>query len=147
MSYTLQAIIAPAVLHERIAEQGLPSIDLNAGGLAMIPLAHDGLEGADFPFLPLTDGGETTIGDKLHNLCCILSEDAKVAYVEAEFFGGEGIQACLLFEGGKETEPATIDEEAINHALRWLGVRRNADNDEFNLVGLGRRRNTADWLE
>ncbi len=111
----------------------------------MAPLTYGFVEAHGAPFPPLTDAG-TTMGQWLHDLCCSLSANGKVAYVEAEFFGGEGAQACVLFSESKSLSPPLVDRDAINHALRWLGVQRDPSNDEFTVAGLGRHRNTADWL-
>lgn len=39
-----------------------------------------------------------------------------------------------------------LDRMAINQALRFLGVRADADHDEFETIGLDRRRRTEDWV-
>lgn len=80
-----------------------------------------------------------------------------VAYVEADFWGGDGRQACVVWEGSRIVLGPIIEEErlgprlhegAINRALRSVGVSVGPDAlDEFDTVGLGRRRRTAEWLE
>ena len=98
------------------------------------------------PFPPLTDDG-CKFGQELDELCRFLSPSAKAAYVEAEYFGGAGTHACALFEDSQPASEPLVDDEAINHALRWLGVQRDHERDEFDAAGLGRHRHTEDWLK
>jgi len=73
----------------------------------------------------------------------LLSDRGLVAYVEATFTGGYGGHATMLWEHGERIEPPGDD---INTVLRHLGVARSAELDEFDTVGLGRHRCTAQWL-
>ena len=86
------------------------------------------------------------------------SRHTPVAYVEAEFFGGTGQQASVVWEQGAlafgpvidppETDPPpALGDRAINQALRWMGIRPDAASiDEFEAIDLGRHRETDDWL-
>jgi hypothetical protein len=76
-----------------------------------------------------------------------LSVSGPVAYVEAEFHGGQGGQCALVWaRGGVVLGPLLGPIGPINQALRTLGVRPGRDDDEFAAVGLGRHRFTEDWL-
>lgn len=147
MSYTLQAIVIPDTVRDRAKDHGLIAVDLPVHGLCLIPLSYDQIDDRGIPFLPLTDGGEPTIGPQLDTLCQAFSAREKVAYVEAEFFGGDGTQGCALYENGKPLSCPMVDDKAINYALRWLGVQLNGKLDEFEAAGLGMHRNTEDWLK
>ncbi|MEU8412035.1 hypothetical protein AB0C24_04570 [Amycolatopsis japonica] len=83
------------------------------------------------------------------------SEHGAVAYVEAEYFGGAGTQFAQVWEGGEtvlgplhvdEDEPDPADGSPISQALRRLGALKGDHFDEFDAVGLGRHRDTDDWL-
>ncbi|WP_424185371.1 hypothetical protein ACOBQX_26230 [Actinokineospora sp. G85] len=83
------------------------------------------------------------------------STTGPVAYVEAEFFGGPGTQSAQVWDGGKvvlgplhlaEGEPSPAEGSPISQALRRLGVTKGDHFDEFDAVGLGRHRDTEDWL-
>ena len=39
-----------------------------------------------------------------------------------------------------------VDRGAINVALKFLGAEAGESFDEFEAVGLGRHRNTDDWV-
>ena len=106
-----------------------------------------------------------------------LSSECPVAYVEAEFFGGVGWQCAVAWRTGQvvfgpvkcETvahersghwtssrnivlgpelaQDVPLREGAINQALRFLGVSVGDKLDEFEALGLGQHRLTADWTE
>ena len=83
-----------------------------------------------------------------------LSAGGRVAYVEAEFFGGQGSQAAIGWEDGLVAfgprltqtpgedrdgfEPVEAgDDMAISEALLWLGVEPDPGRDAFDTLGLG----------
>ena len=75
--------------------------------------------------------------------------------MEAEFFGGVGEQHAQIWDGGvvvfgplhlNEGESMTPLGSPISQVLRQLGVDKTTHFDEFDAVGLGRHRDTQDWL-
>lgn len=145
MSYVIQAIIArPHALVGTALGQG--RIVPLAQQLALLPLTRAVREALSLPFCPLTDeGARATLPPGLVEMVRTASVGGRAAYVEAELFGGAGLQACLLAEGGTGTEGPQVGPEAINVALRYLGVQRGASVDEFDALGLGRHRDTEQW--
>ena len=75
-----------------------------------------------------------------------ISSTAPVAYVEAEFFGGVGDQSAVAWSVGSRVLGPIHAGDAINQALRFLGVRPDGARDEFDAVNLGRYRTTNEWL-
>ena len=143
MSYTLQAIIVEKPAYSVVKELGLRIINLPCE-LFLIPLTSDYVVSNNIPFLPLTD--EAKVEGNLLELCLNISSEGKAAYVEAEFFGGQGTQGGVLFERGKRIEAALVNTAAINYALRWLGMRPSHSQDEFAMAGLNKHRSTEEWL-
>jgi len=83
------------------------------------------------------------------------SAHGPVAYVEAEYFGGTGEQSAMVWDAGQVVlghlhlaEKASVPAVGtpISQALRRLGVAKGDHQDEFDAVGLGRHRDTEDWL-
>jgi hypothetical protein len=74
-----------------------------------------------------------------------MSITGPVAYIEAEFFGGSGGQSAAVWSRGSETMPPIHSRDAINQALRFLGVQIGNAQDEFDALGLGRHRDTRHW--
>jgi hypothetical protein len=92
-----------------------------------------------------------------------LSREWVVLYTHCEFFSGEGIHAaiawhqkrvsfgpCFTRTSRETAEPHYLAADragmAINVALRALGVHAAGGLDEFDTLGLGKRRWTSDWV-
>jgi len=90
-------------------------------------------------------------GGIVAHLASPLSERDPVAFVQAEFFGGVGGQSALVWQ--RRQVIWTLDAlgiGAINKTLQWLGVRASNPEswfDEFEMVGLGQRRDTEKWAD
>jgi hypothetical protein len=74
-----------------------------------------------------------------------LSKSGTVVYVEAEFFGGVGEQAAIIWENRQVIAGPWRAVDAINQALRQLGVDKGTEYDEFEAIGLGQHRATEEW--
>lgn len=144
MSYCLQALIGCHDILQGTANDALRLVDLPQG-YGMMPLTSVARKRLKLPFCPLTDGDED-LPVELVNLCSEITRDGCLAYVEAEFFGGSGTQGSAVFRDGKNAGPIIVDEHAINDALVEIGVQRLNHQDEFDALGLGKYRNTEDWL-
>lgn len=83
------------------------------------------------------------------------SRGAALAYVETNYFGGEGTQVAALWrDGALLLKPVAMDAETarqrprslwpINVVLRTLGVTAQPGGDEFAALGLERWRGTED---
>jgi hypothetical protein len=123
VAYTLEAFLARSSVAADLA-QAIASVAVPLDqGVALVPLREDGdPENAARRAARLSDAGP-------------------VAWVEAEYFGGVGEQHAVVWRHGVGEEVGTI-----NAALQALGVRRSGDHDEFDTLGLGRYRATADWI-
>jgi hypothetical protein len=143
--YTIQGVIADrkVIKHEQTSGAkivGLPQ------DMVLIPFAGTWSESKNIPILPLTDGKVFELPAAISDICSLLSKNGKLAYVEAEFFGGDGTQACSLWEKGMMVGNPRQDRHAINTALQFLGVERGTNLDEFEALNLGRFRETQAWL-
>ena len=61
------------------------------------------------------------------------------------FWGGEGDQASLLWEHGSAIRELLVAQDAINQALRMLGIVKASAYDEFDALRLGTYRSTERW--
>jgi hypothetical protein len=75
-----------------------------------------------------------------------LSARSPAAFVEAEFFGGRGEQGCQVWDNGVSVLGPLRASDAINQALRRLGVLCDNHSDEFDALQLSRCRETRKWL-
>lgn len=69
-----------------------------------------------------------------------------LAYIEAEIFGGEGMQAHVLVAANGGAGLVVLAHDAINTVLRSLGLVCGNGEDEFESLGLGRYRETDGWV-
>ena len=75
------------------------------------------------------------------------SIDGQLLLIATAYFGGFGGQGAVMFQGGETVHgPNWADAETINEALELMGVQATDDKDQFDLLGLGRHRHTAGWL-
>jgi hypothetical protein len=146
MSYTLQALIADEVAIRKTAPPDAIVVPLPQGK-AMIPFSDELREAYDISFLPLTDEGAPEVPGGIAAIAEAIAKAGRVAYVEAEFFGGDGTQACVTWDATPRASQPLVDAGAINAALRFLGVNVGDHHDEFDALGLGRHRTTEEWLQ
>jgi hypothetical protein len=144
MSYTLQALIGDEfVIRTAVPSDGVV-VELPQGK-AMVPLSERMRQNHEIPFLPLTDEGVAMVPESIAFIVESMAKSGKVAYVEAEFFGGTGTQACATWDiTGRVSQPV-VHDNAINAALKFLGVHIEGSHDEFDALGLGRCRDTEEW--
>lgn len=150
MAYTLRAVIAgcdafadpPAWIADS-AVIPLPQ------GICMVPLTEavrHAFGPADRPWLYETHSIFTHLPEGLVAQLRELSRGGRVAYVEAEYFGGAGEQRSVVWEAGAALGEPEESSHAINDALRSLGVQAAEGADRFDTLGLGRHRSVDDWL-
>lgn len=53
----------------------------------------------------------------------------------------------MVWTNGEIVYKESRGSDAINQALKHLGVKKDDPKDEFDTVGLGRKRNTEKWIE
>jgi len=141
MSYTLQALIGDALNAKRAAPSGALVVGLPQA-MALVPFTESVCGAHGISFLPLTDEGSDDVPQVVH---AFAARAKKIAYVEAEFFGGAGAQAAVVWEEGRLILGPIVAEDAINQALRLLGVLKREHHDEFDALGLDLHRDTDDW--
>jgi hypothetical protein len=116
--------------------------------LSLLPLPEDT---ADTPVkLEQQQGGPFQfLSPELVDIVSSASLGGRIAYIETEYWAGDGGQGAVVFCDAKlEYGPAWGRLGPINEALRLLGVRARARAiDEFATVGLGDHRTTEDWLK
>ena len=84
----------------------------------------------------------------VHHIANALSSGRPFAIIETEYHGGQGSQAAAVYHGATELmAPVNAESDAINSALRDLGVVRSASLDEFDMFGLGHHRGWGDLFD
>ena len=151
MGHTVQAFIAKAdVLRDAARSSDAAHVIPVEQGFALL-LNTDGLYGE----VGRGGGSGELPYQEFYKLSSALAEfgarcstRGAVAYIETDYWGGEGKQSALLWEGGEVAYgPALARLGPINDVLRRMGVERGENHDEFDAVGLGRYRDNEDWIK
>lgn len=148
MGYTLCALVgrADALLPLVQAFPQAVLVEL-AQGLSLMPLLEDVIDALAncqpsevvLPCYFLTDQLEARVLQHIGT--------AAVGYLEAEYFGGHGEQAAVLWQGGRRHSVFGPEYGALNAVLQHLGVQPNSSKeDAFDAVRLGRHRHTDEWM-
>lgn len=150
MAYVILALLlpAPAAAALSVYRPGIALTDLGQG-LQLLPLTESRLHefGSAATVFEVGEDGEFsgyTIG--VAELLGQLARHGDAAFVGAEFFGGLGTQWAVVHLVNQRIPQIFQGADAINQALRQLGVTAAAQADEFDTVGLGRFRSTEEWL-
>lgn len=114
-------------------------------GWRLVPLDDDDLAGLGLDFSACAEGF-SYLSPSLAEFCVEYSRLGPVVYFETEYFGGMGSQAAAAFVDGAVLLSG-VGDDAINSALRMIGITANAGMDEFDHLGLSRYRHTSDWRE
>lgn len=146
MSYTLQGIVGDEEILAGAETAIAAEVITLPQGKALLLFTERFRKEHLVPFLPLTDEGGD-LPDAIRNLCARISLAGRIAYVEAEFFGASGTQASVVWHGGDMIQPPLIEQDAINTALRCLGVQTTQGTDEFDALRLGAHRDIEEWIE
>jgi hypothetical protein len=143
MGYLLRAFIGHTTDLQGLATHCPQAVLVEVGqDLALIPMTEafyeeltaNRLSPEITPFFFLTRAIEERV--------LALLGPVRFGYLEAEYFGGRGSQFAVLWQGGQHNvEPSTI-----NTVLQKLGVVSTAGRDEFDTLGLGRPRETEEWV-
>ena len=145
--YNIAAVISSPVILDQLAS-GLRSstrkVELTES-LSLLPLTDAILEQINNGDLNPSVEPFTALTKRLTQILEHLSEAGTIAYIEAEYFGGAGAQGSVVWFNRLVTFREFGESEAINRALRILGIIAISGKDEFDTVGLGRYRKTEDW--
>jgi hypothetical protein len=156
--YRLEAVIG----HEHVLRElarSIPEAHIHGlrQDLSLLPMIWQYFHAFTVVDAPERLEGFWTAPDSFGSALAACSANGPVAYVEADYIGGHGAQVAQVWDGGRvvfgplcqgTTKPVPAAGGAISQALRHLGVvlDRRYGRDEFDTVGLGRRRETEKWL-
>ena len=110
--------------------------------VAMIPLTHELHQEIDVGH---AIEGFSELSSEIEEWAQQLSAAGIVAYIEAEFFGGDGGQSAVAWNAGHRVLDPMFEQHSINEVLKLIGVRKNDAHDEFDAIGLGKHRDTNQW--
>jgi hypothetical protein len=148
LGYYLQAIICNQADTSLLTDNFKKAVNVNLKyNLSLIPMTEDLFDEINNlkesnqinNFIYLTENIESEILKYFGN--------RRVAYIEAEYHGGNGGQMALVWKNNKREYLLEYGQDKINKVLKDFGVVAKAGEDEFLTAGFGLRRNTIDWTE
>lgn len=151
--YSLCAIVGAAVsLSRHPPVHSDARVIALAEGFGLIPLTESVLgevqhSGNPGPRGPSVSGSFEFLSLPLEGWAQALSVACSVLYLETEYFGGEGFERAVVWQGGNVTLGPLERAGATNESLRTLGVVAPPGREELDLVGLNRCRSVEEWLE
>lgn len=148
MSYNLEAFICKQFDTNIIIDNFNKAKKIEIGqGLSLILMTEDLFDQINnFVVSDSVDKFEY-LTDNIETKILQLIGDKKFAYVEAEYFGGEGGQIAIIWNNRKRESFFEYGKDCINRVLKSFGIKPENSNDEFDTLGLGRHRNTIEWIE
>ena len=99
--------------------------------------------------------------DSVAQLGAQMSQQTPVAYIETEYWGGDGTQAAIVWHQRKvilrpytrqldwrqdRVTKLAVRRGPISIALNRMGVELDEELDEYDALGLGRFRSNEDWI-
>lgn len=148
MGYYLQAFICKEVDCENFIKtfNNARRITLDQG-LVLIPMSEELFE--EINNLKLSPSIEKFefINENIEQLILNVMENKKVAYIEAEYFGGDGGQSVIIWDQNKRLQILEFGQDRINQVLKFFGIIADKGIDEFETLGFHLRRSTQKWLD
>jgi len=148
MGYYLQAFICRRVDTSLLTKKynKALAVDLRQD-LSLIPMTEELFEQINsFSSSTSVDKFEFMTENVERNVLAAIGNNT-FAYVEAEYFGGEGGQIAIIWDNNKRQRLLSFGHDKINEVLKYFGVAASQGQDEFLTVGLGLHRNTTDWVK
>ncbi len=148
MGYYLQAIICKQEDKNLFTENFKKTVIVNLGyNLCFIPMTEDLFDEIN----KLKESNQISsfeyLTENLEYEILKYFGSKRVAYVEAEYHGGDGGQIAIVWKDNKREYLLEYGQDKINQVLKDFGIVAAAGKDEFLTAGFGLRRNTIEWTE
>lgn len=147
MAYILQAFIGEQTDLQIIADKYSNAQIVNVGqNVSIVPMTEDLFD----------EINEMTISEDISSFMFLTTNIEQailriigtklIGYIEAEYFGGQGGQAAIIWKEGHRFALFDYGPNSINSVLKYFEVMTEKGKDEFDTINLGRHRDTNDWL-
>lgn len=149
MAHCIQAIVAASETADRLqaACPRLPRV-VARQNYAIFPVDADFVESVT-EARPSTDTDTfELLTDAFQDYLRALSRLGALAYVETDYFGGDGGQGAAVYSDGRAMMEPEWSEEIgpINRALKLIGVEQGLAYDHFSALGLTEYRGNDDLI-
>lgn len=150
MGHRIAAFVAERPAAQAVARAigGVPLFRLRHQAFLVVPVTNDA-----FDAVLVAKGESEPVNPEFWRLTHALAEIANecsvygaIAYVETDYFGGNGVQGGGAWRDGRVIVPPATDEGGpINAALEAVGLRATEGLDAFDTLGLGATRHLVDF--
>jgi hypothetical protein len=150
--YSLCALLGHAsTLKSRLGSDSSVRVIELTGGLGMVPLSESLLRDIQRGWRDSRGSAHVAgvfefLTPAVESWARALSMGLTVAYLETEWFGGEGFERSAVFRDSNVILGPLDGGGAVNRALRALGVTAGPGQEEFDAAGLGRHHSLEEWL-
>ena len=147
MTYILQAFITKRSNHNYLTDfyENATSVEIGHE-LSLIPFTTELFDEINKLTISKPIGKFDYLTDNIEIELLKHFGNVKIAYIEADYFGGKGEQIAIIWENKKRIYLSDFGDYEINKVLKDFGVIADNGKDEFDTVGLGRNRRTKEWL-
>lgn len=144
MAYEIKAILAETFTFRK-AEIKFPIVYLSHD-IEMLPLSEEVIKTLNIKRFLLSNYNEIHVDKQLDDFGLGISIKGKAVFIQANIFGGNGDQACIVWEDNERVR-LEIGIKAINHAIDELDdtLPTTYQKDEFDCLELGKFRYTEEW--
>lgn len=150
MGHAVSTFVAgkPAIEHLSAMLEMAPIFSVNDTGFWFLPVSDE-----TFDLATKLKGNSAPVKQGYYRFSKALAEvarecsaDGPIAHVFTDYFGGDGQQGATAWNAGtKIFGPEVSKRDAINAALRAIGVKAAAPLDAFDTIGLGVVRSNDDF--
>lgn len=151
MGHCIQLAVTPSSTAADLTRQWTELLSLECeNGYTLFPVDAELIDARiNKSACPTNDGeGFLLLTPAFRDVLRSLSSTMHLAYIETDYFGGQGGQGAMVCRNGKEIlSPCWKNADVINTALRMIGVKRRSLDDEFHILGLQHFRSNEDLLD
>ena len=138
MTYILQAFITKRSNHNYLTDfyENATAVDIGHE-LSLIPFTTELFDEINKLTISKPIGKFDYLTDNIEIELLKHFGNVKIAYIEADYFGGQGEQIAIIWEDKKRIYLSDFGDYEINKVLKDFGVIADNGKDEFDTVGLG----------
>jgi hypothetical protein len=147
MAYILQAFIVNKSAQNNLTDSYKNAVAVDIGHeLALIPFTGELFDEINNHIQSALIGRFGSLRENIEAEVLKNIGNRKIAYVEADYFGGRGEQIVIIWEGKKRIYLSDPGGNEINKVLQNFGVIADKGSDEFDTLSLGRYKKTERWI-
>jgi hypothetical protein len=148
MAYVLQAFIVNKSSQNKLTDFYRNAVAVEIGQeLSLIPFTTELFDEVNRHVESKQIGRFDCLRENIEVELLKRTQNIKIAYIEADYFGGRGEQIAIIWEENKRIYLSDPGDNEINKVLKSFGVIADKGSDEFDTLSLGRYKKTERWAK